>query len=55
MYVEGTSPSFIKEYGVSLVKEARGYMYRLNANRKNPDESLFDMIYRIDDKIRRIQ
>ena len=52
--IEGTSPSYILEYGLSIVKEARNYMYILNKNRKNPNNSLFYIIYRIDNKISRI-
>lgn len=52
--VQGTSPSYVQEYGVGLVKEARGYLHRLNLKRKEPDENLFRLIDKIDDLVQRI-
>lgn len=45
--VQGTSPSFIKEYGLSLVKEALRYA----SNLKNFDQYLID---NVSEKISRI-
>ena len=52
--IEGTSPSYIMQYGLSTVKSAINYIYRLNNNKKNPDNSINEQIYRIKDKIQRI-
>ena len=52
--IEGTSPSYIMQYGLSTVKSAINYIYRLNNNKKIPDNSINEQIYRIKDKIRRI-
>lgn len=52
--VQGTSPSYIQEYGVGLVKEAKGYLHRLNLKHKEPDESLFNLIDHVTDMVQRI-
>lgn len=38
--VKNTSPRFIKEYGISLVKEALRYISNLNTQRKVRDSQI---------------
>ena len=50
--VQGTSPSYIKEYGVSTVRSAYRYIERLN--KRNPDEKMMYLLDNVMDKLLRI-
>lgn len=52
--IKGTSPSYIEEYGKSLVREAYLYLKNLNSKRKKPDPQLVYLLDNINGLLSRI-
>jgi hypothetical protein len=52
--VQGTSPAYIREYGASLVKEAKNYLDRLNRSRRTPDAQIAYLLDNVTDKLMRL-
>ena len=52
--VEGTSPSFIREYGISIVKEAFSYIEKLYLKGEKKDKNILNLLNNVSDKLYRI-
>ena len=52
--VYGTSPSYIREYGISTVRDAYFYLSRLYSKSKNKDEKIMHLLDDVSDKLQRV-